>query len=168
MENPIKIIYKASKRILSNRNYLLTFIFISILFLTIFILIPVFAIPGNDILFQLGIFTYWNYILMFTLATFVSLMISMQIYNYKLKKSIKRAGGAVAGGFSGFIAGLFGTASCASCVAAIFGFLGVGTVFLLIKYQWYIVGISLVFILLSIYFNSLSIERGCKTKKGQK
>ena len=92
-------------------------------------------------------------------------MISMQIYNYKLKKSIKKAGGAVAGGFSGFIAGIFGTASCASCVAAIFGFLGLGTVFFLIEYQWYIVGISLLFILLSIYFTSLSIEKDCKIRK---
>jgi len=165
MENPIKIIYKATKRTLSNKNYFLSFILISILSLTIFILIPVFVIPGNDLLFQLGIFTYWNYILMFTLAILISLMISMQIYNYKLKKSIKKAGGAVAGGFSGFIAGIFGTASCASCVAAIFGFLGVGTVFFLIQYQWYIVGISLFFILLSIYFNSLGIEKDCKIKK---
>ena len=168
MENPIKIIYNASKRTLSNKNYLLTFIFISVLFITIFILIPVFVIPGNDLLFQLGIFTYLDYIIMFTLAILISLMISMQIYNYKLKKSIKKVGGAVAGGFSGFVAGLFGTASCASCVAAIFGFLGVGTVFFLIKYQWYIVGISLVFILISIYFNASSIEKGCRVRKGNK
>jgi len=165
MINPTKIIYKAIKRTLSNRNYFLTFISISILFLAIVIFIPVFTIPGNDILFQLGIFTYWNYILMFSLSILISLMISMQIYDYNLKKSIKKAGGAVVGGFSGFIAGVFGTASCASCVAAIFGFLGAGTVFFLIQYQWYIVGISLIFILLSICLNSLSIERGCKIRK---
>ncbi len=166
MENPIKIIINSLRRTLHSKNYLLIFLLIAFIFFSIFVLIPVFSIPGNSLSFQLEIFTFWNYVLMFSLAITISLMISMQIYAYKTKKSVRRGvGRGAVGGFSSIMAGLFGTASCASCVAAIFGFLGLGTVFFLIEYQWYIVGISLALVLLSIYLTSLSIERGCKIRK---
>ena len=102
---------------------------------------------------------------MITLSSLIGLMVSMQVYVYKIKKSAKGVGRGAVGGFSSIMAGLFGTASCSSCVAALFGFLGVGTVFFLIQYQWYIVGISLFLMLISIYFTSLSIEKNCEACK---
>ncbi len=165
MNNPIKIIINSSKRTLHDKNYFLTFLIITLMFLSAFVLLPVLSIPGNSLSFQLGIFTFWNYVLMILLSGLIGLMISMQIYVYKIKKSVRGVGRGVVGGFSSIAAGLFGTASCASCVAAIFGFLGAGTVLFLIEKQWYIVGISLALVLLSIYLTSLNIEKNCETCK---
>lgn len=162
MTNPIKIIYDASKRTLRSKNSFLIFILVALVFFSIFVFIPVFSIPGNSLSFQLSIFTFWNYVLMILLSSLIGLMISMQVYSHRVKKSMKGAGKGVVGGFSSIMAGLFGTASCSSCVAALFGFLGVGTVFFLIQYQWYIVGISLFLMSISIYFTSLSIEKNCE------
>lgn len=165
MKNPIKIIYESSKKVLNSKYYLKIFIISALLFLSIFILSPIFLTPGNSLSFQLGIFTFWNYVLIILLSGLIGLMISMQVYNYKIKKSMRGAGKGVVGGFSGFTAGIFGTAACSSCVAAIFGFLGLGTVFFLIEYQWYIVGVSLVFVLTSIYLTSKGIEKNCEVCK---
>ncbi len=157
----IQIIFKSIKEVMRNKNDVTIFSVASLIFLMLFISIPVFTIPGNSLLFQLEIFTFWNYVLMILLSVLIGLMTSMQIYAYKIKKSVRGVGRGVVGGFSSIMAGLFGTASCASCLTVVFGFLGIGTVFFLIKYQWFIVGISLFLIIISIYFTSLSIEKNC-------
>jgi len=160
MENPITTLYKSSKKVLQNRGYLRIFIIASASFLALFILLPTLLTPGNSLIFQWSeVFTFWNYVLMISLSSLIGLMISMQVYSYRIKKSMKSTGKGVVGGFSGFIAGIFGTAACSSCVAAIFGFLGLGTVVFLIQYQWYIVTLSLILVLLSIYLTSLTIEK---------
>jgi len=40
----------------------------------------------------------------------------------------------------------------------IFGFLGIGTVFFLVKYQWFIAGIAILIMLVSLYFTSLKLS----------
>lgn len=166
MNNPINIIYKSSKKVFKSNGYLKIFLISMVLFLAIFILLPTYLTPGNDLKYQLTeVFTYWNYFLMILISASLGLMISMQIYSHRLKKSLKCAGKGVVGGFSGFVAGIFGTAACSSCVAAIFGFLGLGTVFFLIEYQPYIVGGSLLLVLISIYLTSVGIEKNCEVCK---
>ena len=162
MNNPIKYIYKASKKILSNTKYLISFIVIAVVLFGIFVLIPVLTIPGNDLLFQLDVFTFKDYALLIFLAVFMSLMIAMQVFSYQVKKSAAKATSGTAAMVPGFTAALFGTASCSSCVAAIFGVFGIGTVLFLIQYQWYIVGFSFLLVGISIYFSSVSIEKRCK------
>jgi len=147
---------------LSNIKYLISFIVIALVLFGIFIMIPVWTIPGNDLLFQLDIYTLKDYSLLIILALFMSLMIAMQVYSYQVKKSAVKATGSAAAVVPGFAAALFGTASCSSCVAVIFGAFGFGTVLFLIKYQWYIFVFSFLLVGVSIYFSSVSIEKGCK------
>lgn len=161
MKNPVKLVYKSAKEALSKRNYLIMFLIIFVLIIIINILIPVFTIPGNTILFQLSIFGFKDYLVLVPISFLVSLMITMQVYSYKKRKSLKEVGKSVVGGSSGLVAGVFGTASCSSCIAVLFGFLGLGTVYFLIKYQWYVVGISAAIVLLALYLTSLNIEKNC-------
>ncbi len=163
--NKLKTVFKSIKKVISRKNYFILFSSISLVFVALLIFIPVFVIPGNSLILQLKIFTPLNYLTIFLFSSLVGLMISMQVYNYKLKKSINKIGGGIFGGTSGFIAGIFGTASCASCVAVIFGFLGTGTVFFLVEKQLYVMSISLIFLLLSIYLTSLSINKNCEKCK---
>jgi len=166
MNNQITTIYKSSKKVLISEGYFKKFLIAVGLFLVIFILLPTYLTPGNTLKFQLTeVFTFWNYIMMILISALLGLMISMQMYTHKLKKSMKNTGKGVVGGFSGLVAGVFGTAACSSCVAAIFGFLGLGTVFFLIKYQPFIVGGSLLLVLISIYLTSVGIEKNCEVCK---
>lgn len=157
--NP-KFVIDASKKILSRKNYLIAFVGLIVLLFGIFVLIPVFFVPGNSLLFQLSIFTSRDYVLLTVLSLLTSLLIVMQVYSYKQSK-INSLGKTTVGAGSSFIAALFGTASCSSCVAAVFGFLGVGTVFFLLKYKWPIIGASISLMLISLYLVSLKIDEVC-------
>ncbi len=161
----IKVLFKSVREVINKKNYFILFLMVTLGFITLFISISVFATPGNSVALQLKIFTPLNYLTIFIFSSLVGLMFSMQVYNYKIKKSLKKVGEGIFGGLSGFAAGIFGTASCASCIAVIFGFLGTGTVFFLVEKQVYVMSVSLIFLLLSIYLTSLSINKNCEGYK---
>lgn len=161
--NPNYII-TASKYVLSRKNYFIAFIALIFLIFAVFVFIPVFLIPENSLLSQLTVFTIKDYVLLGVLSVLTSLLIVMQVFPYKQAK-IYSSGKTAVGGGSAIIAALFGTASCSSCLAAVFGFLGIGTVFFLIEYRWLIVGISIILISLSLYFTSLKLNGVCESCK---
>ena len=164
----INHIITASRQVLSRKNYLISFIALIFVILTVFILIPVFLIPANSLLFQLTIFTIKDYVLLTVLLTVLSILTSliivMQVFSYKDAKFCSPGKTAVSGG-SAVVAALFGTASCSACLAAVFGFLGIGTVFFLVEYQWFIVGIAILIMLISLYFTSLKLKGFCESCK---
>ena len=162
MKNPLRTVCYASEEVLKNKNYLKSFTIISLVVVSVYILLPVFTIPGNNLLFQLGVFTVKDYFLIVSLSLLVGLMITMQVYSYKKTKSLQ-AGKSVLGGSSGIVAGLFGTASCSSCLTSLFGFLGASNVLFLAKHQWYVVGVSGLFVLVSLYITSKNIVGECKS-----
>ena len=157
-------ILKASKQVLSKRNYFIGFIVSILVVFLVFMALPVFLIPGNDLAFQLTIFKAWNYVLLFVLSVLTSLLIVTNVYMYREAKKAQ-LGKAAAGGSSAIFAGVFATAGCSSCFAALFGFLGVGAVFFLVKYQWFIVSLSIAIMLLSLYLTSLRFKGVCKNCK---
>ncbi len=160
----INSIITATKQVLSRRNYFISFIALIVIIIAVFISIPVFLIPANSFLFQITVFTIKDYVLLAVLSVLTSLLIVMQFFSYKQAKLYSSGNTAVSGG-SAVIAALFGTASCSACLAAIFGFLGIGTVFFLVKYQWFIVGIAILIMLVSLYLTSLKIIGICDTCK---
>jgi hypothetical protein len=164
MKNQITIVYNSSKEMLSKKPYFLSFLLLILLMFALYVIIPVFSIPGNTILFQLSIWEFKDYAVIIPLSFLVALMITMQVYVFKQKKknTMRETGKSVVGGYSGIVAGVFGTASCSSCVAAIFGFLGTGGVLFLVRYQGYVVAISLILVLLSLYLSSISLQKECK------
>ena len=163
MKNRLKIIYDASKEVLQSKKYSRIFLLLSALIVVVYILIPVFTIAGNDLLFQLSVFTLKDWFLIVPLSLLIGLMITMQVYNYKKTKMLN-AGKGIVGSSSGIIAGLFGTAGCSSCLASVFGFLGIGNILFLLEYQAYVVASSLALILGSLYFTSKKITCGSECK----
>ena len=164
MKNRLKIIYDASKEVLQSKKYVKIFAFLTLFMVAVYIIIPVLTIEGNDLLFQLSVFTIKDWLLIVPLSGLIGLMITMQVYSYKKQKSLNVAKG-VAVSSSGIIAGLFGTAGCSSCLASLFGFLGVGNVFFLLEHQVYVVSISFILILVSIYFTSKKMTCGSICEK---
>ncbi|MBI4114484.1 MAG: hypothetical protein HY445_01425 [Candidatus Niyogibacteria bacterium] len=155
----------ATKTVLRERNYLALFLLLFPVIFFVFILIPVVAIPGNDFVFQLSIFAPKDYALLTILAPLVSLVITMNIFIFRRNKSIKdnlkSAGVGAAGSYSGIIATVFATASCSSCVAVLFGFLGTGAVFFAVENRWLFVTLAIGLMLVSLYFSAKKINKVC-------
>ena len=93
-----------------------------------------------------------------------SLFVLMNVYVYKQAKekrlSVVAKGGI--GGAFGTLASVFGAASCPMCVAALFGFLGFGTVGVLVQYQLWVFLAALFFMLFSLHFTSRKVSGVCE------
>jgi len=161
----MKNIISATKTVLRIRTYLLLFILLFPIIFFIFILVPVVAIPGNDFSFQLNIFTPKDYVFLTILSLSISLVTTMQIFifrrNKNIKENLKSAGVGMVGGYSGFAATIFATASCSSCIAVILGFLGTGAVFFIVENRSFFIALAISFMLISLYLTARQVNKVC-------
>lgn len=169
MKNPFTTIISASKSVFTqSRAYWLWFLVFSIAALVLFVLVPVWSVPGNDVAFQLSLFTFVNWILFITLALLIALLLTMQIFVFKRArnaaikaKSLGNAATGAAGAYAGILGGVFATAACSWCVAAVFGFLGTGAVLFIAENQLWAVLVAVSIMLISLYFASKKVMNDC-------
>lgn len=165
----LQVVATAVKTVFREKRLLLLFTILTLGTLWFFIYIPVKKVPGNTFFFQISIFTPkdWFFLILLSILTSLSLAMNIFVVRRELKNTLKSST-VGRGGFSvvtGIVGSIFGpTASCASCVGSIFGFLGVSGVFFLLEYRFYIVIASIVLMLLSLYYTSLRILGVCNIK----
>ena len=161
--NP-QAIFLATKTVLKNQVYRILFLPIFAAVLVFFVAIPIIAIPSNTLQLQFSLYNPIDYITLVALAMFGSIFVLMNIYVYKQAKekrlSVVAKGGI--GGAFGTLASVFGAASCPMCVAALFGFLGFGTVGILVQYQLWVFLAALFFMLFSLHFISRKVSGVCE------
>ena len=157
---------QAVTEVLKERKFFVAFLILGASLFWIFVSIPTKTIPGNTLAFQLSILTRSDYFLLITLSALTSLAAVMNFYilanKFTGRTSATLAGQTGIGGISGLIAAIFGTATCSLCVASLFGFLGVGAVFLLLKWQVAVTVVAIILLLISLYFASLKVLGICK------
>ena len=162
-------IYFAIKQIIKKPIYLFSGTGIAVAFFALFIAIPVLTIPGNNVAFQLSIFGTWDYALMIFLALLVGLNLTLQVYSFRQKQDAKKFSQSVVSGTVSSLSGIFGTvvgtAACASCLASLFGLIGLGTgsVFFVLKNQSYFLLGAILLMLLSLYFVAQKINKVCNS-----
>lgn len=165
----MKEIANATKILLSKRGYLVTFFVLAPLSFLLFIFLQVWTIPGNSLSFQLQVLTFSNDILLGILSILVAVFVTMQAfifrnaYSAQTKLASVGKGGTV--GYLGVFAAVLGTATCASCLIVLFGFLGFGGIVFLLKNQPYVVSLSIIILLASIYFSSRKVNGVCENCK---
>jgi len=140
-----------------------------IVFFGLFVFIPVMTIPGNDLRFQLSIYSQRDYTLMFLLASLVGLNFSLQVYTFKKQKEqhdlLKSTSQVAISGISGVFGAVVGTAACASCLAFFFGLIGLGAgsiIFVLNNQSYFLVG-AIIALIISLYFTARKANGICDT-----
>jgi len=163
--NILQQVTTAVREVFKKKLYLFAFLLSAPIIFLAFVLIQVTTIPGNNFIFQLKVFALKDYIILSAVSLVSALFFVMQSYIFfRLREKRARlgtAGQGMIGGYGGFVAALFGTASCTSCLASIFGFMGFGTILFLAKYQWLILLVAIGLMLISIYFASKRILNFC-------
>lgn len=161
----MKEIKQATLEVFKVNKYRILTAAVALIMLALYILLPVVTIPGNNIPLQLSILEPLGIIVMMLLSASIGLLVSMQIYSYKMakQKAALNAGQGAATGFTSIVSAIFSTASCTSCMAAIFPFLSSGTILFLAERQWYVVGITFALVLISLYITSKNVVNGCKS-----
>lgn len=162
----------ASKLVFSDKRYVFGFLVAAFAIFWLFLYIPIKTIPGNDLAFHLSILTSKDWFLFIALSTLTALSIVMNVYIFKNKHSfsmnkrsvqdgVSMAGQGGTGFLSGIVASVFGSVTCSSCAASIFGFLGVGGVLFLLQYRTFITTAAIILMLVSLYFTSKRVLNAC-------
>ncbi|MBI2674750.1 MAG: hypothetical protein HYX22_03390 [Candidatus Yanofskybacteria bacterium] len=162
-------IHSAARQMLGEQKHVVIVLLFALFFFGLFVFIPVVTTPGNTLAFQLSIFRIQDYFLMICLALLVGLNFSMNIYaRRKQSQSVnisKSAASGTAAGFGGAFGAIVGTATCASCLASLFGVvgLGIGSVAFVLKYQTFFLLGSIALVIISVYFTARKINKVCNS-----
>lgn len=165
MRNPLATFFSASKTVLKDRSYKLWFFGLTAIFIAAYLFLPIWLTPGNTLSFQLSLLRPSDYILFFVLSAVTALLILMQAFLF-LRSKKGRAGAVGQGGvgaFSALFGGLLATAACSSCIAAILGFLGAGSIFFVLENQPYFVYGAIALVLLGLYFSARRVQGYCES-----
>jgi len=165
MKNPFTIIFSASKTVLEDRNYKLWFFGLTIIFIVAYLFIPIWLTPGNTLAFQLSLLNPNDYILFLALSVTTALLVLMQAFLFLRSKKgrVGAVGQSGVGVFSALFGGLLATAACSSCVAAVLGFLGAGSIFFVLENQPYFVYGAIGLVLICLYFSARRLQGYCES-----
>ncbi|MFC1787979.1 hypothetical protein ACFLZY_02060 [Patescibacteria group bacterium] len=145
------------------RNWIMFFV-VTFLIFALFVMLPVWTTPGNDILFQLSLFSPGVYVLMVFLALSNALVIVMQFHVHKLKRarlSIKHAGS----GFSMIFASLLATIGCAACYSSLLAIFGLGGTIFIVEHRWWFAVLALGIAFIAIAYTAKRINGECEVCK---
>ena len=147
-------------------KYKAGFILGTIIIFAAYMFIPVWTTPGNSIEFQLSLLRTQDFIVFFALSVVTSLLTTMQVFLFvKNKETKSRLGTAGTGSVSlssALFGGLLATAACSSCIAAIVGFLGAGSVFFILDYQIYFVSAAFILVAGGAYYTARRVNGYCE------
>lgn len=167
MRNPFKEIIDALRTVLVSRQNRKRFFLLTLAAFVVFILIPVFTIPGNDLRFYLTVLRPIDFAIYALLALAIAALILMQVYLFKQSHDKKkRLASAVQGGvgtYSAILGGLLATAACTSCIAGLLGFLGAGSVLFIAQNNMTVAVVALLISIFSLYMSSRKINGHCKS-----
>jgi len=163
MKNFLTTFWFGVKEPFKSSNHATLFVVALLLMFALFVLIPVWTVAGNTLAYQLRIFTPRDYAVLVLLSGLSALFITMQAYAMKLRKKVAGLGGTVGGGLGALFAGIAGTAFCASCLAPLFAFFGIGFggVIFVLNYRWYFIVAITMLMLIAIYLTARKIHKVC-------
>lgn len=163
----MNVVIDGIRKVLTSRKYFFLFIFLSFLLFLLFLAIPVKTVPGNTFAFQLSLLGTQGFILLGLLSGLTSLSLVFHLHVLKHRHSLGVGASLLGSGGTGFLSGIiatiFGTATCAYCVSAFFGFLGIGGVLFLLQYRTWITLGAIVLMLVSLYFTAQKVLGVCAT-----
>ncbi|MEW6036603.1 MAG: hypothetical protein AB1529_08390 [Candidatus Micrarchaeota archaeon] len=152
----------AMGRVFGAARYLLLALFLSISSFFLYVSLPVYSVPGNSYGFFFAATPPAELAAMAGLSLIMGIVFSMQIYAWRRGvKAVENAGIGFAGFISGALSGLFASATCASCISALFSFLSFSGVLFLLEHRFEISVITAVVALSSLYLTAQRIEGAC-------
>ncbi len=149
----LRCVYKRKRYI-----FLSFVVFLAVLSLNYYSLI--YAVPGSSLAIFFEVSAWWQVALPPLLSLLIATLIGMQVYMLHLRftqETVAKAGTGIFSSGFGVIGSIFSSAGCFSCLTALLGFLGTGTLLFLLKFRYAIMGVSIFLLLLSIQMTAKSV-----------
>ncbi|MBI2551509.1 hypothetical protein HYV73_04205 [Candidatus Uhrbacteria bacterium] len=165
----------ALKELFSRRSNIVLFALLSVAIFCLFIFLPVWTTPGNDLLFQLSLFQPSAYLLMGCLSLGNAYLLTLQ------REIRKRAGGgrreevggkevggkeggggkAAASGVGIITSSVFATIGCAACYSSFLSLFGLGGSLFIVEHRWWFAAVAFGLTALGIYHSSRRLTDAC-------
>lgn len=161
-------IFLGIKNTLTSRQGVAFFVLVYVIFFGGMFTLPVYNVPGNSFLFQATIYNWTEYSILILLSLLSALSVMLQWAAFRTndasrgQETTKQTLLGGSGIITGVVSSLFASASCATCLGALFSFMSFNTLIFLAAHRWYILGGAFALILVSIYFSARKINRGCE------
>ena len=149
------------KTIFKNKNYLYLLLILTALSFALYLIVPVYTIPGNDLLFWLKIMPWWGYPVLVLFSIALGLLFTMKIYEFRHSHSMLDKASDAGSIIAVIFAGLYTTAACAACISTFFAFIGAGGALFLNKYRDIALSLSVLITIFAIYFTARKINSKC-------
>lgn len=140
----------------------LTFVVASAAVFALFVLVPVWTTPSNDVLFQLHLLNAPTYALMVVLSLSNGLLITMQRALARLRAKVKVHAGHVAHGVGIIVTSILATVACASCYSSLLALFGLGGTIFFAKYHWWVASAALLLTAFGLYHTARGLSGECK------
>ncbi len=164
IKDKILVIKMAFTDILKIKSNYLYFSGILVGFLGFYYLIPAFIVPGNDLLYQMSLLSFYDHLSVITLSILISYLIVMHIHAHKIRKrytSLYHKSREYSSLLTSFFAGMLSSFGCVSCFLSTLAFFPTAVFFFLYTYKVYVYVLSLLLLLVSIYYTSLKVLGKC-------
>lgn len=160
MRNTLSQTLDGIRKSLAGTTDKLLFAAIACVIFVLFVMLPVWTTPGNDLAFQLALFTPGVYALMASLSILNALVISMQVHIRREQKA-KIGAGQVGSGLGAVGVSLIATIGCAACYSSVLALFGLaGTVFIVEHRAWFATA-AVALASFAIYHSGRKIAGGC-------
>jgi len=156
-------VVSAVSKLKSRGKYPALFALFAAAFAAFFVFLPIYLTPGNDFGFWFSIMPWWGYLLLVLFSAIMGLLLTMQLYIHDNRMSQTNA---ASGGLSlvpALAAGVYSTAACVGCLAALFAFAGLGGVLFFTAYRTQLIVLSVGIALVSLYYTSRRLNRNCES-----
>lgn len=130
----------------------------------LFVFVPVFTTPGNDLAFQLHLLSWPVIGLMVVLSVLNGVLVQMQLWlrRHKLvSHNVKHAAGAM----GILVSSIAATMACAACYSSLLALFGLGGTIFVATYRWWFAAFAFSLTLFALYHTSRQVLGLCDTCK---
>ena len=154
---PLSVVLKGSGSVFRERGYQVVAALGAFTFFGLYLLVPVWLVPGNTLSFELGLIAPLNYVLLAALALMTGVLLALELFSFRRSRAqgLRVAGEGGTGLIASLAGGVLAAASCGCGTGLLLGALGLGGgAFFVAANQTPIVIILLGVVIVGLYFSA--------------
>jgi len=159
MKKRLNILRSSLAKTFATRRDVLVGVALAFAAFALFVMVPVWSTPGNDVRFQLSLLTPQTLAAMIILAVANAVLVSMHLYLRRSKATV--ATREAVGGFALLGSSVIATLGCASCYSSILSAFGLGGVIFFGKYGGYVSAAVVAVSLYAVWMTAKRIDGAC-------
>ncbi len=159
MKKSLTILTSSLAKTYATRRDILVGIALAFAAFALFVLVPVWTTPGNDVAFQLSLLTPATIGAMVILAVTNAVLVSMHLHLRRSKANV--AARETVGGLALLGSSVIATLGCASCYSSLLSAFGLGGVIFLGKYGGYVSAVVVAISFYAVWMTAKRIDGTC-------